>query len=69
MKNLNIYTFLYKFGIEVSENETTAKTIEMLETHVCVNYLDTLYYIPKEYQTSKDNEVFEHLSECNLMVL
>lgn len=69
MKNLNIYTFLYKFGIEVSENETTAKAIEMLKNHICVNYNDTLYYIPKEYNTSKDNEVFEHLSESNLMVL
>lgn len=60
-----IESFIYKFGIEVENNEPQGFKEIMKNTHVCISYKNIRYYIPKENSSygKEEKELIKLLTE------
>jgi hypothetical protein len=65
MKKL-IQDFLDKFGTKVLEGESLAHVEFMMDDHICIEWEDDEYYVPKNNSsyTEEDDLIFEFLNEC-----
>ena len=65
MKKL-INEFISQYGTKVKSKESSAYVELMMDDHICIDWNDNEYYIPKNNSnyTEDDDLVYQFLNEC-----
>lgn len=65
MKKL-VLAFLAQYGTKVKRNEDSAYVELMMDDHICIDFDDREYYVPKNnsFYTEDDEMILEYLENC-----